>query len=452
MGKSPTGRVAAMSHTAALTGEDEAWRTIFRQYGVIEIEDSEDIADLGRIFGPRTMISGKRLGIVTTSGGAGIIMSDRAWDMGLEVDPLPDDVQKYLGRYVPSFGSTVNPVDLTAQIINEPEGFSSCLEALLGCPDVDMAAVLISMITGDSGAHLTKKIIEAARSTDKPLACCWLINREQGGAFLDELRESGVPLFRSPKRCAWALSQLVRWKYRPGLPSLVPEDLQKPFLPELPSDLTEYDSKQLLSKWGVRVTREILVSSLESAISAAGEIGYPVALKVVSPDIIHKTEAGAVALRLRDEEVLRNAYGRLLERSASSVPNARIRGVLIQEMISGGMECMIGVKRDPLFGPIVAVGLGGIFVEILGDVSLRQAPVDRKEALEMIRSLRGYPLLSGARGGVPVDVEALAEMVAKISLMACAEDTLAELDINPVFVLENGAVAVDAIAIRSEIA
>ncbi|HDQ93267.1 MAG TPA: CoA-binding protein, partial [Synergistetes bacterium] len=122
------------------------------------------------------------------------------------------------------------------------------------------------------------------------------------------------------------------------------------------------------------------------------------------------------------------------------------------EMISGGMECMIGVKRDPLFGPIVAVGLGGIFVEILGDVSLRQAPVDRKEALEMIRSLRGYPLLSGARGGVPVDVEALAEMVAKISLMACAEDTLAELDINPVFVLENGAVAVDAIAIRSEIA
>ncbi len=450
VGKSPTGRVAAMSHTAALTGEDEAWRTIFRQYGVIEIEDSEDIADLGKMVGRRTRVSGKRLGIVTTSGGAGIIMSDRAWDMGLDVEPLPDDVQKSLGRYVPSFGSTANPVDLTAQIINEPEGFSACLEAVLGCPDVDMVAVLVSMITGDSGAHVTKKIIEAARATDKPLACCWLINREQGGAFLDELRESGVPLFRSPKRCVWALSQLVRWKYRPRLPSRVPEDLKKPFLPELPPELTEYDSKQLLSRWGIPVTREILVSSLDCAISAAGEIGYPVALKVVSPDIIHKTEAGAVALRLRDEEVLRNAYGRLLERSTQAVPDAKIRGVLIQEMVSGGVECMIGVKRDPLFGPLVAVGLGGIFVEILGDISLRQAPVDRGEAMEMVRSLRGYSLLAGVRGSTPVDVEALAEMVSKISLMACAEETLAELDVNPVFVLEKGAVAVDAIAIRSE--
>ena len=145
-------------------------------------------------------------------------------------------------------------------------------------------------------------------------------------------------------------------------------------MPRLPENLTEYDAKRLLARWGVPVTREILCASLEDALSAASEIGYPVALKVVSPDIIHKTEAGAVALRLKDEEELRNAFGRLLERSLKAMPGARVRGMLVQEMVTGGVECMIGVKRDPVFGPFVAVGLGGIYVEILKDLSLRHAP------------------------------------------------------------------------------
>jgi len=219
----------------------------------------------------------------------------------------------------------------------------------------------------------------------------------------------------------------------------------------LPEELTEYDAKRLLARWGMSVTREILCSSLEEALSAASEIGYPVALKVMSPDIIHKTEAGAVALRLKDEEELRNAFGRLLERSLKAMPGARIRGMLVQEMVSGGVECMIGVKRDPVFGPFVAVGLGGIYVEILKDLSLRHAPVDIEEARRMIASLKGFPLLSGARGSVPKDIEALAGMVSRVSLMALAEESLAELDINPVLVLGEGggAIAVDAAVIRT---
>lgn len=450
VGKSPTGRTAARSHTAALTGEDEAWRTVFRQYGVIEIEDAEDIADLGKVFGSGRRTRGKRLGVVTTSGGAGIIMADRAWDLGLELNPLPQDVQDSLAGFVPPFGSTANPVDLTAQVINDPDGFRSCLEAVLDCPEVDMAAVVISMITGESGAVVTRDLVAAAHSSEKPLACCWLINREQGGAFLDELISERVPLFRSLKRCAWALAQLVRWKERPAMPLRAPDDPGEPLLPGMPSDLTEYDAKRLLEGWGVPVSNEILTANLEGAIAAAEEIGYPVALKIVSPDILHKTDVGAVALRLKDDEELRNAYGRLLERSAKAVPEARIRGVLIQEMVSGGVECMIGVRRDPLFGPLVAVGLGGIYVEILNDVSIRRAPVDRKEAVRMIRELRGFPLLAGSRGRTPKDVDALADMVAKISVMACAEETLGELDVNPVFVLDDGsgAVIVDALAIR----
>jgi len=313
-----------------------------------------------------------------------------------------------------------------------------------------MAAVVVSMITGESGAVVTRDLIDAVHRSEKPLACCWLINREHGGAFLDELITEKVPLFRSLKRCAWALAQLVRWKERPVMPARAPDDPGEAVLPGMPQDLTEYDAKRLLERWGVPVSREILTSSLEGAIAAAEEIGYPVALKIVSPDILHKTDVGAVALRLKNGEELRNAYGRLLERSAKAVPEARIRGVLIQEMVSGGVECMIGVKRDPLFGPLVAVGFGGIYVEILNDVSIRRAPVDRDEAVRMIRALRGFPLLAGSRGKSLKDVEALAEMVAKVSVMACAEETLGELDVNPVFVLDEGegAVIVDAVVIR----
>ncbi len=450
VGKSPTGQEAVKSHTAALTGEDEAWRTIFRQYGVLEIEDSDDITDLGKIFGPAKTPRGKRVGVITTSGGAGIIMADRAYDLGLRVEPLPRRTRETLERFVPPFGSTRNPVDLTAQVINDPGSFKSSLETVLDCPEIDMASVVVSMITGDSGWSVTRDIIEVSRKASKPMACCWLINDEQGGPFLEELRSEKVPLFASPRRCAWALARLSEWVTRPALPARAPSDPGEPFLPRLPEDLTEYDAKRLLARWGVPVTREILCSSLEDALSAASEIGYPVALKVVSPDIFHKTEAGAVALKLKDEEELRNAFGRLLERSLEAMPGARVRGMLVQEMVTGGVECMIGVKRDPVFGPFVAVGLGGIYVEILKDLSLRHAPVDVEEARRMIASLRGFPLLSGARGSTPKDTDALAGMVSRVSLMALAEESLAELDINPVFVLDEGggAVAVDAAAVR----
>jgi acyl-CoA synthetase (NDP forming) len=215
-------------------------------------------------------------------------------------------------------------------------------------------------------------------------------------------------------------------------------------------ELTEAEAKAVLASYGVPITRERLCRSLAESTAAAEEIGYPVALKVMSPDILHKTEAGIVALRVRDEEELRNTYGRILEKAVKARPGARIRGVLVQEMVSGGQECIVGVRRDPLFGLVVAVGLGGVFVEVLRDVSFRLAPIDRRTVLEMLQELKGISLLRGVRGDPPRDVEALASLVEAVSNMALNEPDILELDVNPVMVLEEGrgAVAVDALIIR----
>lgn len=451
VGGSPTGQEAAKSHTAAVTGDKTVWETVLRQYGAIEINDVEDIVDFGKVFGAFPKVPGNRLGILTTSGGAGIIMADRAWENGLEVPELSEKVRQRIESFIPSFGSSRNPVDLTAQVINEPEGFSECVKAVLESPEADMVVVVLSMITGSSGEKLVDDLIELSSRARKPLAVCWLIDTEHGGALLSRLRDAGIALFQSPRRCARALSRLVEGETSAGDEECLPERGEKePFLDFLPETPTEYDAKRLLAEYGVSVTSERLCTSLAEALGAAEEIGYPVALKIMSPDIIHKTEAGIVSLNLKSEEELRNAYGRLLERARKAVPDANIQGVLIQEMVSGGAECMIGVKRDPLFGPVVVAGLGGIYVEILQDLALRHAPVDRRTALAMLADLKGYPLLTGARGQSRLDIESLAETIVRISTLACNEENLQELDVNPIFVFEEGegVKAVDAVVVR----
>ncbi len=449
-GRSGVAREAAKSHTAALAGDEAVWDAIIEQYRVIPIEDAEDLVDMGRIFANRRRAGGGGTAILTTSGGGGILFADQCDRRGLSVPALPRDVREEIERHIPPFGASRNPVDLTAQVINDPEGFPACLEAALETPEVDMAAVVISMITGQAGRRMAEDLARVYAATDKPMACCWLIDRVHGGESMDFLRRQGVPLFQSPRRCVSALAALRNWSSRKPQISCLPAEESRPILPQLPSRPTEYDAKRLLAHHGIRVTREELCVSLDEALAAAESIGYPVALKVMSADILHKTEARIVGLGLKDPEELRNAYGRLLERAERYAPGAEIAGVLVQEMVSGGVECMIGVRRDPVFGPMVAVGLGGVFVEVLKDVRLRHAPVDEEMALEMIRGLKGYPLLKGARGRSPGDERALAGAVSAVSRMACVEEDLLELDVNPLFVMAegDGVVAADALVVR----
>jgi len=450
-GKSPSAQAAAKSHTAAVAGDKAVWEAVLRQYGAIELDDVEDMIDLGIAFAAPQRPEGKRVAILTTSGGAGIIMADRCSDLGLDVPRFSPQIQERIAAHIPPFGSPVNPVDMTAQVINEPEGFPVCLDSALSSGEADAVVCIISMITGSSGQAMADELERAFRRSAKPILCSWLIDEEHGGQFLKQLHSAGLPVYRSLRRCAFALASMVKWQtgrtpIRPAIEASVP------FLSTLPEELTEYDSKLLLAHYGVPITREKLCLSLEEALSAANDIGFPVALKVISPQILHKTEAGVVALRLSDEEEVRNAYGRLLERARRFDKDAQIKGVLVQEMVEGGLECMIGAKKDPVFGPIIAVGLGGIYVEVLGDVALRRCPVDEKEAWEMVRSLKGFPLLAGARGSAKRDISALADMTRRISELAYVEKDLKELDVNPVIVLDegHGAVAVDALALRGK--
>ena len=450
VGRSPVAREAAKSHTAALTGDEKVWEAVFRQYGVLPLSDSDDVTDVARIFGSAKRTLGKRVGILSTSGGAGIIAADACDTMGLSVPELSGRLREEVEKYIPSFGSSRNPVDMTAQVINDPQGFRKLLSLMEESPEIDMILPVLSMITGDSGLKMASDLAEAFDAGKKPMACCWLIDDEHGKSFRDLLTRRGVPVFTSLRRAAASLARLAQWQGKSPLP---PERMQEGTLPcrlEKMGELTEAEAKAVLASYGVPITRERLCRSLAESTAAAEEIGYPVALKVMSPDILHKTEAGIVALRVRDEEELRNTYGRILEKAVKARPGARIRGVLVQEMVSGGQECIVGVRRDPLFGLVVAVGLGGVFVEVLRDVSFRLAPIDRRTVLEMLQELKGISLLRGVRGDPPRDVEALASLVEAVSNMALNEPDILELDVNPVMVLEEGrgAVAVDALIIR----
>lgn len=452
VGRSEVAKEAAKSHTAALTGDEKVWEAVFRQYGVLTLGDSDDVTDVARFFGCSRRTKGNRVGILSTSGGAGIIAADCCDAAGLSVPVLDAELRGKVERFIPPFGSSLNPVDMTAQVINDPQGFRNLLALMEESPQVDMLLVVLSMITGESGMRMAEDLVSAFDSGKKPVACCWLIDDEHGLAFRNLLASRGVPVFSSLRRAALSLSRLVHWEKRPDLPPKDTAPGTKARLDEFPDELTEAEAKELLASYGIPITRERLCRSLSESLAAAEEIGYPVALKVMSPDIPHKTEAGIVALRVKDEEELRNTYGRILEKAVKARTGARIRGVLVQEMVSGGQECIVGVRRDPLFGPVIAVGIGGIFVEVLQDVSLRLAPVDRATVMKMLEELKGLPLLRGARGNPPRDIEALASLVESVSRMALSEPDLLELDVNPVMVLQEGrgAVAVDALVLRTQ--
>jgi acetate---CoA ligase (ADP-forming) len=456
VGNTEQGQRAAASHTANLGGAMALYRAAFRQKGIIQVDDIQDVVDYGHAFRSGRLPRGNRLAIITISGGAGILMTDEIIAGGMELAELARATIEKLREFVPSFGSLQNPVDVTAAIFNDTTLINQTMQAIIADPGVDAIALINASLQGELADKVAREIVAAARTTDKPVFACWSARDETAREAYGALDAARLPHYKSPVRCGRAIAAMSwyaeakRRNERQRVEKV--QSIERPAVREKLAgrtvDIAEFEAKRILAEYGIPVTQETLTTSAQEAIAAAKRIGYPVAIKVQSSDISHKTEAKAVRLGIAGEAELAAAYEEILANARAYNRDARIEGVLVQAMVKGGTEAILGVTNDPLFGPAVMFGLGGIFAEVLKDVSFRLAPVTSAVAREMISEIKGYAVLAGARGKPPADVDALADAIVKLSALAVdLEDHVVELDINPLFVMEKGrgVVAADAL-------
>jgi acyl-CoA synthetase (NDP forming) len=450
IGASEAGQAAAASHTGALAGSDAVFDAVFRRAGVWRVRSVEQLLDLGHaatVLGLERLPKGRRTVLLTASGGFGVLLADAASAAGLELPALSADTQRRILDVVP-YAAPRNPVDATAQMGSRPEILAGILSAIL--EDEQCDALLLLLSSSLYIPRLRAVFMETlagirARYPDKVV----LLSIHGPQDAVEELTAMGFPVVDGVDASAQVLaglSGLAEARRLPAPPPPVP-----PAAP-LPADAlrNEHGAKRALAAAGVPVLPEQVVASAAEAAEAARAMGFPVVLKVVSADLPHKTEVGGVVLDLPDAEAVAAAHDAMLARVRDKAPAARIDGVLVSPMRRGGTEMILGAKRDPVFGPVVVVGLGGIFAEILQDVAVRPAPVDEAEALEMLHSLKAFPVLDGARGRPRADLPAAARAIAALSRFAAAHaGQVAEIDINPLLLLPEGqgAVALDALLV-----
>ncbi len=445
VGRSILGARAARSHTASIAGDDAVTDAVLRDAGVFRARNTEELLDIAEVATRRIYPARNTLGVVTISGGAGVLISDAAEAVGLPMPPMPEEAQARLKALIP-FSSSVNPVDCTAQAFNDMSVIGRFAQSMLGDGGYTSAIAFFTQVgASKSIAPALREQLDAtvAKFPDRLMILSITGPDETVRAWQD----GGYLVFEDPTRAVAALAAMGRFgeafaREPPAPPPLA----ELPALPDVAPD--EAEAKRILASVGIASPEEVLCAGADEAVAAAERLGLPVAMKLVSPDVLHKSEIGGVKLGLADAASVRSAYDEIVANAARHAPDARVAGVLVTPMVSGGVECVIGVTRDPVFGPVAMVGLGGVFVEILRDVCLRLCPFGEAEALEMIRSLRGFPLLDGARGKPRMDVAALAAALSRLSCFAAAAGPrLSGVEVNPLMVLPEGrgALALDAV-------
>lgn len=452
-GNTDAGGRAATSHSARMTTGYALYRAAFRRGGLVEIREATEMIDVVKAFLIRKPPGGNRVGIVTPSGGAGVLLADRCIEHGLELPSLSESTREKLRQTLVSFASCDNPVDATAQGHND--NFASYTEAVrlvLADPGIDQAVARVPR--GRGARPWAEALVGTLRGVTKPVVLNWPSAPDDNGDVLAYLEGNGVPCILDAGRAARALAALTGFaRARRALHQQGARPLQRPIarqaleLPGGAATLGERRAKQLLQRYGVPVVREVSLRPDEVANLEAAPVAFPVAVKVDSPDLPHKTEAGAVRLGIQNLTELKQAAQDVLAAAKRHRPDARIEGILLQEMASG-LEAIVGAVNDPCFGPTVAFGLGGVFTEVLEDVTYGFAPFDAEAAREMIFEIKGARLLDGYRGRPRLDVAALADALARISLLiADHAERIAEIDVNPLFVRERGVVAADALMV-----
>jgi acetate---CoA ligase (ADP-forming) len=454
VGNTDVGRQAATSHTARLTAGYEMFRTAFRTGGFIEIRDVDDLIDICKAFRIRKLPKGNRVAILTLSGGAGVLLADRCIEEGLALPRLTAATTATLRETLVAFASADNPIDATANGYNDNfASYSRAIRHVLADDNIDCA--IARSPRGSSARPWAEGLVEVLRDIDKPLILNWPTSPDDNADVLAYLEANGVPCIVPPGRSVHAMAALnefaAKLRSRDERAQRRHES-RKPRTLDLPAAagaLGEHRSKRLLAQYGIPVVKEVLLAASEIETLEASPLPFPVVVKIESPDIAHKTEAGAVRLGINDLAALKQAAKDVVASGLAYRKDARIDGILVQEMATGA-EVIVGAVDDPHFGPVVAFGLGGIFTELMKDVTYRFAPFDAATAREMIAEIRGAPLLRGYRGRPALDVEALADALSRLSwLVADHAGRISEIDINPMFVRPagEGVVAADALIV-----
>ncbi|QHE84188.1 acetate--CoA ligase family protein [Hydrogenophaga sp. BPS33] len=449
-----SGAAAAMSHTGSLAGSTATYRAAFEHAGVVWVDDVDALIDTTVFMAKAGTPGNGGLVVVATSGGAGVMAADKADLHGVALPQPSDATRAVLEQHIPDFGSSRNPCDLTAQVIANGQSLEACADALMAEPAFDVL-LLPHVIAYDFATPRIRIAGQVARRHGKIACNVWVSEFMGGPGMLETETDPNVALFRSMDHC---MAAIAAWKRRatylalaaPGARSPVAQADRSSVTRELDgctgTTVTEGPAKRMLAAYGIPMVQDALVQSAAEAVAAAGRCGYPVVLKVESVDIPHKTDAGVVRLNLRDAAAVETAFAHILQAAQRVQPSPRIAGVLVQPMAQPGLEILVGARRDPMFGPLVVVGLGGVMVELVKDTQLALAPVNHAQALHMLGQLRTRQALDGFRGLPPVDRDKLADAIVRISHFVHDQaEHVAELDVNPLICNADGVLAVDAL-------
>ncbi len=451
-GVTASGSRAVSSHTGSLAGSEAAYKAAFRQAGVIRATSMEALFDYARGFAYQPLLQGERIGIVTNAGGPGILATDALEHADLQIPRLSHETTQALNDYLPGAASAANPVDVLGDAM--ADRYEQAIRLVLDDEKVDGVMVILTPQAMTEIEETAHAVGQMAQEADKPVLACFM-GEARVDAGIDVLWQYGVPNYPFPERAAAAFAAMSDYRQERGRPIFRPDpsDACIPRVRELFDkvrsagrvSIGDAEAWTILECYGFTVPQSRLAETPEEAIEIAEDIGYPVVMKIASPDILHKTDVGGVRLNLRSPDDVRDAFDLMVYRAGRYVPGARIWGCQVQQMVSSGREVLLGMSRDPQFGPLVAFGLGGIYVEALKDVAFRVAPFSRQEAEEMIREIRSYPLLEGVRGESPADHEAMVDALLRISQLVTDFPEIVELDINPLMVFEEGrgAMAID---------
>jgi len=444
-GRTETGARAASSHTGSLAGSDSAYESAFQRCGVIRAESIENLFDISMAFAYQPLPRGERVAVLTNAGGPGIMMADALEMAGLKIVRCDQETEQQLAKILPMAASYRNPIDILGDA--DAERYRKAMECILRSDAFDSMIVILSPQRMTGAEPIARVVVEVSRKHDKPVLTCFM-GADTITKGVEILRAERIPQYPVPERAAKVMKDMVlysRYKSRPlrmvnrfAVNKTPVIKVFKAYQARQRFEIGEVDAKTILKAYNFEIPPGVLASTVEEAAAFGDERGYPVVMKISSPDILHKSDFGGVKVGLKNREEVEDAFELMMLRIKKKMPEAEIRGVLVEKMVKAGREVILGMKRDRQFGPNLMFGLGGIFVEVLKDVTFGLAPITEEECCAMIESTKSYRLLTGVRGEEPVDIHAIVVSIQRMSQLVMDFPKIEEIDINPLLVGSKG--------------